>query len=151
MSKAFTGRHMAATMVAFFGTIIAVNMTMASYATGTFSGTVVDNSYAATRDFNSWLAEARAQERLGWEHVVTLDAERRLVVSLTAGGETLRGAEAAATARHPVGRTADVELPLAEVAPGTYRSAEPLPAGRWNVHLILRHGGSDKRAIERVS
>ena len=44
MTKAFTGRHMAAIMVAFFGVIIAVNFTMARFATATFGGRVVENS-----------------------------------------------------------------------------------------------------------
>ena len=42
MAKEFTGRHMTAILVGFFGVVIAVNLTMASYATGTFGGVVVD-------------------------------------------------------------------------------------------------------------
>jgi len=42
--KPFTGRHMLAVLVGFFGVVIAVNFIMASYATSTFGGVVVENS-----------------------------------------------------------------------------------------------------------
>ena len=45
--RPFTGRHMAAIMVAFFGVVIAVNVYMARLATSTFTGVVVENSYVA--------------------------------------------------------------------------------------------------------
>ena len=63
--KAFTGRHAAMILVAFFGTVIGVNMVMASFALSTFGGTVVDNSYVASQHYNEWLARADAQDRLG--------------------------------------------------------------------------------------
>ncbi len=71
-TKRFTGRHMAAIMFAFFGVVIAVNVTMATFATRTFGGTVVDNSYVASQKYNGWLAEARRQERLGWTALLPL-------------------------------------------------------------------------------
>ena len=63
MSPRFTGRHMAAIMLAFFGVVIAINFTMATLAETTFGGTVVDNSYVASQSFNAWL---RAGRQLGW-------------------------------------------------------------------------------------
>ena len=58
MTRQFTGRHMLAILIAFFGTVIAVNMVMAVLATRTFGGLVVENSYVATRQFNGWLEQA---------------------------------------------------------------------------------------------
>lgn len=66
MTRPFTGWHMTGIVVAMFGLVIAVNVLMASYAIGTFGGTVVDNSYVASQRFNDWLAEARAQRALKW-------------------------------------------------------------------------------------
>ena len=57
--RRFTGYHMAAILVAFFGVIIAVNMVMATLATRTFGGVVVENSYVASQEFNGWLKDAR--------------------------------------------------------------------------------------------
>ena len=36
-------------------------------AIGTFGGTVVDNSYVASQNYNRWLADADEQEALGWK------------------------------------------------------------------------------------
>ncbi|MFP5454579.1 MAG: FixH family protein, partial [Alphaproteobacteria bacterium] len=55
MRRGFTGRHMAASMVGFFTVVIAVNVTMATVASHSFGGTVVDNSYVASQRFNRWL------------------------------------------------------------------------------------------------
>ena len=50
--KEFTGRHMLAIMLAFFGTIIAVNLVMAIFASRSWTGLVVKNSYVASQEFN---------------------------------------------------------------------------------------------------
>ncbi len=62
----FTGWHMLAVMLAFFGVIIAVNVTLAVFASTSWSGFVVKNSYVASQEFNSKAVVARAQEALGW-------------------------------------------------------------------------------------
>ncbi|MGO4840209.1 FixH family protein, partial [Rhizobiaceae sp. 2RAB30] len=68
----FTGRHMLAIMVAFFGTIIAVNVTMATLAGRSWTGFVVKNSYVASQEFNRKAEQGRAQAALGWESRLTM-------------------------------------------------------------------------------
>ena len=151
MTRKFTGRHMLAIMVAFFGTIIAVNLTMAMFATRTFGGTVVDNSYVASQKFNDWLAAAREQEALGWETQVRLDESRRVLIATAADGQPLAGVTVSALARHPLGRETDVALRFEADGEGAVRSTEPLPAGRWLVHVEVRRGGRDLRLMEILS
>lgn len=147
----FTGRHMALIMVAFFGVVIAVNLTMATFATRTFGGKVVENSYVAGQQFNGWLAKGRAQEQLGWTAATDLEDSRQVTLRLQAGAAPLAGAQVSATAQHPVGRAEDVTLEFVRVAPGVYRSLAPLPAGRWKVHLIIRSGAGEMRLIEDLA
>lgn len=151
MIREFTGRHMLAILIAFFGTVIAVNMVMAVLATRTFGGLVVENSYVATRQFNGWLEQARAQRALGWDTDVSLDDGRRIVVTLAHAARPMTGATVAAVARHPVGREEDVAIAFRETTAGAYRAASPLPAGRWLVHVEIRHDGRVKRQIETLS
>ena len=152
MTRRFTGWHMLAILVAFFGTVIAVNFVMAWYATRTFGGTVVDNSYVASQEFNRWLAEARAQEQLGWTKTVAVDEERHVTVAAAvADGRPLAGLSATALARHPLGREADVPLRFVPAGEGKLRSVEALPAGRWLVHLTVRSGANEARLIENLS
>jgi nitrogen fixation protein FixH len=124
---------------------------MATFATRTFGGTVVDNSYVAGQKFNGWLQAARAQERLGWTNKVSLDGDRHVSVNVLQDGEPLSGVAATATARHPVGREADVALTFRMAADGSLRSEKPLPRGRWLLHLELRRGADSSRLIESLS
>jgi nitrogen fixation protein FixH len=146
MTRRFTGFHMWAVMIAFFGTIIAVNAVMATYATTTFGGKVVDNSYVASQNFNSWLDAARAQERLGWSLEARLGADGRAEILL----DGVEGASVSARAQHPVGRAPDVQLSFLPVGGGRYRATDPLPAGRWNLHVVATRGGAEARFIESV-
>ena len=149
--KGFTGRHMLAAMLGFFGVVIAVNVTMATLAARTFGGTVVDNSYVASQRFNRWLAEGRAQERLGWTARLGLDGRRHVRVDLSDRIGALGGAEVSAVARHPLGRENDVALRFRRSGDGHYLSDGPLPAGRWQVHLEVKRGTDDLRLIEILS
>lgn len=149
MTKKFTGRHMAAILIAFFGVIIAVNLTMATFATRTFGGTVVANSYVASQKYNGWLAAARAQEALGWASQVTLGDDRRVRIAVTKGDQPL-AVEVEGFARHPLGREGEVPLRFMVEGEGLVADA-PLPAGRWLVHLLIRHGGDEARLIETLS
>ncbi len=78
----FTGRHMLFIMLAFFGVIIAVNVTMASFANSSWSGLVVKNSYVASQQFNAKAAAGRAQAALGWSATMAY-ADGRFVYALT--------------------------------------------------------------------
>ena len=149
--RGFTGRHMLAAMLGFFGVVIAVNVTMATLAARTFGGTVVDNSYVASQHFNRWLAAGRAQERLGWAAQLTVDGHRRVRLALSDRIGALDGAEVAAVARHPLGRESDVPFRFRRSAAGLYVSDRPLPAGRWLVHLEIRRGRDELRLIETLS
>ena len=151
MTRRFTGRRMAAILIAFFGVVIAVNLTMATFATRTFGGTVVDNSYVASQKFNGWLEAARAQEKLGWTSAATLDADRRVLLMIDDGATPLAGATVTAVARHPLGRAGDVALRFAPTSDGGYVSDRALPAGRWQVHLLVRRGGDEARLVETLS
>lgn len=142
MTKRITGRHAAAALVAFFGVVIAVNVTMATFATRTFGGVVVENSYVASQKYNEWLRAAERQKQLGWSIEPALDSDRRIVVKLNVEDAAVRG-----FASHPLGREPDVALTFAK-RDGEIISDKPLPAGRWNVHLLVKRGADEARLIE---
>lgn len=142
MTKRITGWHAAAALIAFFGVVIAVNVTMAVFAVRTFGGVVVENSYVASQKYNGWLEAARKQQQLGWAIVPGLDRQRHVVVSVNVDGADVTG-----FARHPLGRQTDVSLTFGP----DKRSAQALPPGRWAVHLLVRRGGDEARLIEVLS
>lgn len=138
MTKRFTGWHMAAILVAFFGTIVAVNVTMARFAMSTFGGVTVENSYVASQEFNRWLDEAEQEKALGWTAVLDRREDGRVAVYLTGlSGEAIVTAEA----RHPLGREADRALAFTAQGDGRYISREALPDGRWTLRLAAEQAG----------
>ncbi|WP_404366674.1 FixH family protein [Sphingomonas sp. MMS24-J45] len=149
MTRSFTGTHMLLLMIGFFGLIIAVNVTMARLAVGTFGGEVVENSYVASQRFNGWLAAARAQDRLGWHVVPAIDGGGRLrIVATGADGVMIKGSMAV-TARHPLGRLPDQHVRMLPVAEG-YVADRPLPKGRWLLRIDLQSAGHDAHFEDAV-
>jgi nitrogen fixation protein FixH len=149
MTRRFTGFHMAAILIGFFAVVISVNMVMAVLATRTFGGTVVDNSYVASQQFNHWLADAHKQRVSGVSARFDLDDARRLVLSVA--GDLVEPATLPhGYAEHPLGRAPDVSLHFQAVGRGRYRSDAPLPNGRWIVHLSLATPTGEAHWLEHV-
>jgi len=147
MQRAFTGRHMAAIMVAFFGVVIVVNLLNARLASSTFGGEVVENSYVASQDFNRWLAEAKTEKALGWDEVTTWRPDGRLVVAVKGAPA---GVALAAFARHPLGRLPDRALTFDRIGRDRFLSRQPLPDGRWSLRLTLAADGHIWRREEHL-
>lgn len=145
--QAFTGRHMTGILVAFFGVVIAVNVLNARYASATFGGEVVENSYVASQDFNRWLDEAKNEKALGWDEVTTWRPDGRLVVAV-------KGAPAnvgvAGMARHPLGRLPDRSIAFEPIGGGRFLSRQALPDERWQIRLTLTADGHTWRRQEQL-
>ena len=137
----FTGRHMLAVVLLFFGTIIGVNIVMVISATGTFPGLVVKNSYVASQNFNRTLAEAQAQDETGWR--MELDAaDGAIAVRLfDRDGVPLRGLAVTAAAGRPSTTGEDRSIALVQDGAG-YRAAEALPPGLWEIAIEARRDGT---------
>jgi nitrogen fixation protein FixH len=102
---------------------------------------VVDNSYVESQKFNQYLAQARAQDRLGWKDDVALDAAHHVTLALTdSAGVPIREARITAVAEHPLGRAPDIAISFHETAPGHYVGDRALPAGRWQLRADINHG-----------
>lgn len=146
-TRPFTGRHMSIIMVAFFGVVIAVNLFMARMAGSSFTGIVVENSYVASQHYNRWLAEARAEEKLGWKATARRDADGHLVIALSGAPA---GAQVSADAWHPLGRMPDHALRFVPAGAG-FRSVETIPAGRWRIRIAVKAAGRLWRTEGAVS
>ncbi|WP_066525328.1 FixH family protein [Erythrobacter sp. CCH5-A1] len=133
----FTGKHMAAIFVGGFAIVIAVNLLMASIAVGSFHGTVVDNSYVASQNYNGWLKQAAASKALGWQAVPHRRNDGRVVVETLA---VPAGAQITGTAEHPLGLRADTPLTFAPLGKGSWVSNQTIAPGRWRLRLAIRAG-----------
>lgn len=133
-SRTFTGKHMALVFVGGFGVVIAVNLVMATFAVGSFHGTVVDNSYVASQNYNGWLAKAEASRQLGWQVEASQRADGRVVLDTTG---VPAAAAAAAEAERPLGARETTPLTFAPDGAGRWVSDKALADGRWRLRIAI--------------
>ncbi len=139
----FTGRHMLFTIVAFFGVIIAVNITMATFASSTWTGLIVKNSYVASQDFNAKLHKARTQEALGWSSKIALSGQNLKLTIKGAQAKPLAGLNVVARVYRPVAEAEDHDVALVEHRAGVYGTTVDLNPGLWEV-AIMATGRNDE-------
>lgn len=136
--RQFTGLHMLAIMVAFFGVIIAVNLLMATFANTSWTGLVVQNTYVASQQFNERVAESRAQAALGWKGTLTI-AGGEIRYSLNdASGAPVRAESVTTSFRRPAYEAEDWQVTLARKADGTFSATAAVRDGIWIVNTEAR-------------
>ena len=151
-SGEFTGRHMLVIMLAFFGVIIAVNLTMASFANSSWSGLVVKNSYVASQEFNEKAAAGRAQAALGWSATMAF-ADGEFVYSLAdKDGKPVRIDGAVAQFRRPITDVEDQSVALMKTGSGRAAASISLRDGAWIVEVDADAGmATPYRDVRRVT
>lgn len=150
MTKQFTGRHMAIVMVAFFSVVIGVNFVMARDAIHTFSGTVVENSYVASQQFNGWLRDADSQDRLGWRARASAEPGNRIAVALASPAGHVGRATVTVDAEHPLGLLKSQHLTLTEERPGIFAAVHTLPPGRWRLRIVAHAPSGEARFVQDI-
>lgn len=139
-SHGFTGWHMLASMLGFFGVIIGVNVTLAVMAQKSWTGAVVDNSYVASQHFNERLAESREQAALGWHSALAIrDGEIRYTLT-DASGEPAGASSATVLLRRPAYEAEDERLQLVPVGRGTLGVTHPVRDGLWIIEINAEAG-----------
>lgn len=144
----FTGWHMLVIMLAFFGVIIAVNVTMAVLAGRSWTGLVVKNSYVASQRFNEDLAEARRQAARGWTSQLDYrDAHFAFALKDRRGQPVVLDDLMVAVGR-PASEAQDQTVALRHVGGGRYRGDVVLEPGIWMLRIT---GGAAENAYRRDS
>ena len=146
----FTGWHFLAIMVAFFGVIITVNATMATFAVKNWTGLVVKNSYVASQQFNDQMKAARAQNAKGWNDELVL-ADGLAKWSITdKEGKPVFARSATLMVSRPVGENHDQTLELKPDAQGHLSAPiAELGDGRWLVRLTAELDNGESFKVRR--
>lgn len=129
--KPLTGRKVLMIAVAFFGTVIAVNVFMATKAIRTFPGLEVSNSYVASQVFDKELA---AQRGLGWTLGHRYENGRLVLSFRDKDGQPVVVERLSAL----IGRTteaAEDKTPDFTPQGGDYVAEVDLPKGKWMILL----------------
>ncbi|MBZ0163830.1 MAG: FixH family protein [Notoacmeibacter sp.] len=138
--RRFTGWHMLGMLGLFFGTIIAVNLTLAYFAVHTWSGLVVENSYVASQHFNEEQEKARAHAELGWDAGVAYEDGRIAFFLADANGKGILSDNVTAKVMRPANEGHDVTVQLVPAGGGRYVADQVLGAGQWVVEVFADAG-----------
>lgn len=137
-------------MLAFFGVIIIVNLTMATFATRSWTGLVVKNSYVASQDFNRELEQAKLQAARGWTGDITYH-NRAVVLSLMdkAGQPVVLDTSIVQIGR-PAFEQEDHRVVMVHQGNGIYHAEGKLLPGIWQVSVRGASSQGDYRLDSRL-
>lgn len=130
-----TGRMVLIGFLCFFGAITLVNLTMAWFASNSWSGLVVRNSYVASQEFNTNTEHANQQAARGWHHDLTYQ-DGILRLSLTdKEGQPLTLTTAEVVLGRPSSEQYDHLVSLTLRDDNSYGIDHTLSAGQWQAKV----------------
>jgi len=142
--REFTGKHMILVISLFFGTIITVNLIMAYFATTSWTGLVVKNSYVASQGFNEKLEAIKQQKALGWQPSLSyqqgagsLQKGKISYQLLNAANDGVVAEFAEVELRRPSFEGDDRVITLLPQSAGNYSADFTLAGGAWDVFVSL--------------
>jgi len=134
----FTGRHMLMIMVSFFGVVIIANVTLAVNASRSWTGLVVENSYASSQTFDKDTAAIQTDALKDIHPQIQL-AKGLLSVKINKlNGDPVPVTNAKLTVGRAVSATTDRTFPLTNVGPGAWSAPAELAAGNWAALLVAQ-------------
>ena len=148
----FTGWHMLAIMVAFFGTVIGVNVTLAVLAARSNTGLVVEDSYKAGLTYDRDMAKAKADAAMDVHPKLYFSSGLLRVALANSNGAPVDVKALNLTLGHPVSATTDEVMTFTAVRTGVFTSPAKLTEGVWEGDLIatLPSGDTWDRPIKLV-
>ncbi|WP_136657462.1 FixH family protein [Nitratireductor sp. XY-223] len=138
----FTGWHMLAVMVLFFGTIIGVNATMAYLAGSSWSGLIVKNTYVASQQFDDDVARVEAMKARGWTSAIAVNGASVRYTLANALGTPIVADRVTMAFSRPAGEDQDRLIVLRAQEDGSYRAGHELGAGQWLVKATATKNGA---------
>jgi nitrogen fixation protein FixH len=148
MTRTFTGWHMAAITISFFAVIIAVNLTLAFFASTSWTGLVVANSYVASQNFNRDAKIARQQQALGWQMNFTFNRGLAKIAILDRDNQPITGLNIRTILQRPTDEAGDQELQLRDAGAGIYLAQVPISRGVWIADITAEN--SDRKLVRFV-
>lgn len=141
-----TGRHVFLALLAFFGVIFAVNMTMMTLAIRSMPGTEVKSTYEASQRFNRGLDVIAAQDRRGWQVDIAVKGIRNggmLGIEVRdRAGQPLDDLTLRARFARPIDASQDRQAGFGNLGGGRYSATLPtLAAGQWALTVEIDRGG----------
>lgn len=146
-----TGWHVLAMVLAFFATVIGVDVTFTVLALRTFPGEVSVTPYEDGLLYNQKLAQLAGQERLGWRAGAAAEPGRVIFEVRDKSGAPVRGLTVTGKLERPATEAGRKLLAFREVSPGVYAATPGGLAGAWDLTAEARdHAGHSFEAERRL-
>ena len=131
------GRHVLAVFLAFFAAVFVANGAMIYSALSTHTGLVANEPYRKGLHYNERIAADARQAQLGWVETIEVTRDGHVSLALAqADGRPVGSLKIVGVLGRPSTNRHDVQLALAEKAPGRYEAqVQPLAEGNWIVAL----------------
>ena len=146
--KPITGKHVLVSLIAFFGVIITVNLTMAYLANSTWSGLIVKNGYVASQSFDKDLARSKAQDAMGWTVDMTHTMDRVRFTFTDQAASKIEGLRITGQLERPTTDRDDQSLTFSSIGAGVYTSPAKLAPGIWELELEAK--GKDAFSYRKI-
>ena len=140
--ETFTGWHMVAVMVLFFGTIISVNATMVWFASSSWSGLLVKNIYVASQKFDEEVALNQEMQARGWMSELTVEGGALIYRLADADGDPILVDSVSVVLHRPVGVRDDKLLTLTHRGDGRYTADTTVEPGQWVARITVNKDGA---------
>jgi nitrogen fixation protein FixH len=131
-------------LLAFFGTILVMNVVLVRVALSSFGGVETESSYKAGLAFKNDIAASRVQDALHWAVEAALSREgssTHVAVSVRdAENHPLAGLSIEARLAHPTDKRHDVSIDLVETKPGGFEGLADAQRGQWDLVIGLKRG-----------
>lgn len=138
-----------------FGVIIAVNATLIVFATGSFSGLVVEHPYRKGVEYARTQAMLQNQRRLHWQYQLQsewhADGHLDIAVAWQEDAASLTDLHVSMEFVRPVENAPPVTVTLQHRGAGIYTASIALPAaGLWDLRIMAERGEMRFVAAERL-
>ena len=141
-ARGFTGLHMLLATSAFFAVVIAVNVTMAVYASSSWSGLVVQNTYVASQEFNDKTAAMKAMAESGIGGALSIEGREIRYDLHDKNGAPAAVDDVVMNFKRPVGDHEDFHLILRKTGEGRFEAEHEIAEGDWIVEITSKRGGA---------
>ncbi len=136
----FTGRHMLAIIVAFFAVVIGVNLTMAYFASHSWSGLIVHNTYVASQHFDEDVEATKALHERGWVSDLDVGGGNVVYTLDDASGAPIEADEVVVLFQRPASELQDREIHLMPRSRGVFESQDAIATGQWLARISVKDG-----------
>lgn len=131
-SRPFTGRHMAIIMVSFFAVVFGVNAALVVFASKSWTGLVVQNSYVASQSFDADTRKLTQSAAMGLQSNVSYAGGKIVLHLADPAANALQASKVLLTIGISSSDREDRTLLLQPVSPGVFAVETTLKPGRWD-------------------